>query len=107
MAVFLHPCRHCGKLIARDSRFCPGCGSNAPFLDLCPACLREIRREDAACSGCGRPLYIPCPQCGKRTFVGEKCDACGASLLKKCPNLRCGEMQFFQNSKCTACGKKL
>jgi hypothetical protein len=25
----------------------------------------------------------------------------------RCANSRCGEMQFFQNVKCTACGKKI
>lgn len=106
MAVYKEPCRHCGTLIGQDSRFCPKCGSRAPFTDLCPSCLREIKRGDLACSGCGRPLHIPCPKCGKQTFVGDRCDACGASLLKPCLNKRCGEMQFFENTKCTACGKK-
>ncbi len=105
MAVYKVPCRHCGTLIARDSRFCPKCGSRAPFMDLCPTCLREVGREDAVCPGCGRPLYVACPNCGKQTFAGERCDVCGASLLKKCPNPLCGEMQFFENSRCTACGK--
>lgn len=107
MAVYKQPCRQCGSLISQDSRFCPKCGSRAPFVDLCPTCLREIRREDMRCSGCGRPLHIACPRCGKQTFVGEKCDVCGGSLLKQCLNPRCGEMQFFENAKCTACGKKL
>lgn len=107
MAVYKEPCRHCGTFLSADSRFCSKCGSRAPFKDLCPACLSEIRREDKFCSGCGKELYIACPKCSKITFIGEKCDVCGYSLLKKCTNIRCGEMQFFQNTKCTACGKKL
>lgn len=107
MAVYKEPCRHCGALLMRDSRFCSKCGSHAPFVDLCPTCLREICREDAVCSGCGRLLRLTCPHCGKQTFVGETCDACGMSLLRKCPNPRCGEMQFCENTKCTACGRKL
>lgn len=106
MASYKEPCRHCGTFIPRDSGFCPKCGSRAPFADICPTCLREVSREDKLCSGCGRPLYILCPKCKAQTFVGEKCDACGAELLKKCPNPRCGEMQFFENTKCTACGRK-
>ncbi len=107
MAVYKEPCRHCGTFIGQDSRFCPKCGNRAPFVDLCPACLREVSRANAACSGCGRALQITCPHCGKQTFASDKCDACDGSLMKKCQNPRCGEMQFFENTKCTACGKKL
>lgn len=107
MAVYKEPCRHCGALIDQDSRFCPKCGNRAPFVDLCPTCLRKVSREDAACCGCGRTLQITCPHCGKQTFAGDKCDVCGKSLMKKCQNPRCGEMQFFENSKCTACGHKV
>ncbi len=107
MAVYKEPCRHCGTFILRSSRFCPKCGSRAPFTDLCPTCLREVSREASLCDFCGRPLHVTCPKCGAKTFVGEKCDECGASLLKQCQNPRCGELQFFQNTKCTACGKKI
>lgn len=107
MAVYKEPCRHCGTLIPQDSRFCPRCGSRAPFADFCPTCLHIISREDRVCAGCGRPLYVACPTCGEQTFVCEKCDRCGANLLKRCPHPRCGEMQFFQNAVCNACGKKL
>ncbi|MDD3243850.1 MAG: zinc ribbon domain-containing protein [Eubacteriales bacterium] len=107
MAEYKQPCRHCGALLARDSRFCPKCCSGAPFADLCPACLRQVSREDRLCAGCGRPLRVSCPHCGGQTFVGERCDACGGTLLKACPNPRCGQMQFFENTRCTACGKKM
>ncbi len=107
MAIYKQPCRHCGTFLNRDSRFCPKCGSHSPFWDLCPACLREVDRSDICCSSCGRILHIPCPQCKAQTFVGDKCDVCEVSLLKKCPNPRCGELQFFENTKCTVCGKKL
>lgn len=106
MAIYKEPCRHCGTFINSDSRFCPKCGSHSPFIDQCPTCLKEISREDIICSFCGRPLYVTCPFCKEQTFVGEKCDACGTSLLKQCPNPRCEQMQFFENTKCTACGKK-
>jgi len=107
MATYKQPCIHCNQFIERDSRFCPKCGSHSPFGYLCPACLKPVGRGDAACSGCGRPLYIVCPSCQKQTFVDERCDACGTSLMKLCKNPRCGQLQFFENAKCTACGKKL
>jgi len=59
------------------------------------------------CPGCGRPLRVICPYCGKVTFVGDRCEHCAGTLLIKCPNRRCGDMQFFENEKCTACGKRL
>jgi len=108
MATFKQPCIHCGTLVDRDARFCPACGSNSPFVYLCPTCLREVKKgAETLCAGCGRPLYITCPLCGGRTFVGERCESCGANLMIKCPNKRCGVAQFFQNEKCTACGKKI
>lgn len=107
MAIYRQPCIHCGALIDRDVRFCPKCGSRSPFGCLCPDCLRPVEKGDPACGGCGRPLYVPCPACGKQTFVDDRCSACGAGLMISCRNRRCGEMQFFQNIKCTACGKKL
>jgi len=107
MAFYKHPCRHCGTLLPEDSRFCSQCGSRAPFADLCPTCAGEIHREDSVCTDCGRPLYVACPHCGERTFVSDKCDVCDKSLLKPCTNPRCCQMQFFENKKCTACGKRL
>jgi hypothetical protein len=49
-----------------------------------------------------------CPYCGGRTFVGaERCDACGQTLLIRCESKRCGQFQFFENIKCTVCGKPI
>ena len=107
MAEYKQPCIHCDTYIDRDARFCPKCGSNTPFGYLCPTCLKPISKDDMLCSGCGRNLRITCPVCDGDTFVGEKCDVCGVSLLIKCPNERCGQKQFYQNEKCTACGKKI
>ena len=45
--------------------------------------------------------------CGQETFVQERCEQCGGGLMIRCENRRCGELQFFQNTKCTACGKKI
>ncbi len=107
MATYKQPCIHCKTFIDWDARFCPTCGSHSPFGYHCPDCLREIHKNEAVCAGCGRPLYITCPSCSGRTFVQEKCDGCGASLMVKCRNSRCGVLQFFENTKCTACGKKM
>lgn len=107
MATYKQPCAHCGALIERDSRFCPACGSHSPFGYLCPTCLRPVRKGEMLCAGCGRPLYLPCPSCGKQTFVQERCEQCGAGMMRKCQNPRCGALQFFENTKCTACGKKI
>lgn len=107
MASFKKPCRHCGTLLESDARFCPHCASGAPFADLCPACLREVSRAERICPGCGRPLYVTCPHCGAATFVAERCQACGRTLMVRCENPRCGGKQFFENTKCTMCGKKI
>lgn len=107
MASYKQPCIHCGEFIDRDSRLCPKCNSRSPFGYMCPSCLREIQRGQAACSGCGRPLYITCPTCGRQAFTDERCEACGAGLMIHCTNPHCGELQFFDLTKCTACGKKI
>lgn len=107
MATYKQPCIHCGNFIERDSRLCTKCGSRSPFGYLCPACLRPIEKGNMVCAGCGRPLYTACPNCKQQTFVDERCEKCGAGLMIRCENPRCGELQFFENIKCTACGKKL
>lgn len=107
MASYKQPCVHCGEFIDRDARFCPRCASRSPFGYLCPNCLHPVQKGWAACAGCGKALSVVCPSCGRQTFVDERCEACGVSLLIRCQNPRCGEMQFFENSKCTACGKTL
>lgn len=107
MASYRQPCMHCGTFIESDSRFCPSCGSMTPFGYSCPTCLRPIAKTDAVCSGCGRPLHVECPFCGAKTFVQDTCESCGASLMVTCQNPRCGKQQFFENVKCTACGKAL
>lgn len=107
MASYKHSCIHCGAMIASAARFCPKCGSISPFALRCPSCLKEVSKGDLLCAGCGRPLVIPCPQCGKDTFLLEKCEVCAASLMVKCPNQRCEEMVFFQNTHCRACGQKI
>jgi len=107
MATYKKNCIHCGTLVDGDARFCPACGSQSPFIYQCPTCLHEIEKGQVRCSSCGRELYIVCPLCGGRTFVQEKCEVCGASLMIRCQAKNCGVLQFFENEKCTACGKKI
>ncbi|MGI6730426.1 MAG: double zinc ribbon domain-containing protein [Anaerovoracaceae bacterium] len=107
MATYKQNCIFCDALIPADSRFCVNCGSRSPFALRCPTCHREVSKEDPICGGCGRPLYIQCPFCGNNTFAGDLCQVCHESLMVQCQNRRCDEMMFFQNSHCTACGKKL
>lgn len=107
MASFKQACIFCNTLIDSDSRFCAKCGNRNPLAILCPSCLREVSKDDTVCAGCGRRLVISCPKCGKDTFVFDQCQACGASFMIPCSNKRCGEMVFFQNSHCKACGKKV
>ena len=107
MASYKQPCIHCGTFIESDSRFCPACQSGSPFGYLCPTCLRPIQKGQSVCSSCGRPLAVPCPNCGEQTFVQDRCEQCGGTLMIRCPNPRCGAPQFFENTKCTACGKKI
>ncbi|MBQ2985099.1 MAG: zinc ribbon domain-containing protein [Clostridia bacterium] len=107
MALYKQPCIHCGTFIEEDARICLSCGSMSPFGYLCPDCNRPIQKGQAMCSGCGRPLYTYCPTCGGETFVQERCEVCGAGLMVYCSNRRCEALQFFENAKCTVCGKKI
>ena len=107
MASYNQPCVHCGEFVERDSRLCPKCGSRSPFGYQCPSCLREIVKGQPVCSQCGRSLTVICPTCTQLTFTDERCEHCDSSLLIQCANPRCGDMQFFENVKCTACGKKI
>jgi hypothetical protein len=51
---------------------------------------------------------VICPFCNGQTFVGsEKCDACEKSVMIHCESDRCGKLQFFENTKCTVCGKPI
>jgi hypothetical protein len=69
--------------------------------------LKPIEKGQAVCAGCGRSLTVICPTCQQTTFADERCDKCGAGLMIHCTNPRCGELQFFDLTKCTACGKKI
>lgn len=107
MASYKQSCIACGAFIDSDARICPKCRSRSPFDLRCPTCLREIEADDTVCAGCGRSLEVACPSCGKQTGVSSQCAHCGTSLLIACPNKRCGDLQFFDNPRCTSCGKKI
>ena len=107
MASYKQPCMQCSTLIDTDVQFCPACGSMHAFGYHCPTCLKPIQKGQRICSECGRQLYVSCPHCNQQTFVQERCESCGKSLMFVCENRRCGVLQFFQNTKCTACGKKI
>ncbi|MCL2143530.1 MAG: zinc ribbon domain-containing protein [Methanomassiliicoccaceae archaeon] len=108
MATYKQPCIHCGELIDGDNRFCPKCANRSPFGYQCPFCLKPVQRGNVMCSSCGRSLMTTCPLCKGQTFTGaDKCDSCGISLMVLCTNKNCGQYQFFENTKCTACGKKI
>jgi RNA polymerase subunit RPABC4/transcription elongation factor Spt4 len=108
MATYKVPCIHCNEMLERDAHYCPRCGSRSPFGYHCPSCLKPIARGYAICSSCGRALVTTCPYCNGPTFVGsERCDTCGQTLMIRCESKRCGELQFFENKKCTACGKPI
>ena len=107
MATYKQPCLHCGYWLDTAEAFCPSCGSHSPFGYACPQCLHAIQKDWRLCPGCGRALYIACPHCGQPCFVEDNCEACGQTLMVRCTNKRCGVLQFFQNTRCTACGLKI
>lgn len=107
MATYKQACIHCHTLIERGSRVCPSCGHRNPFGVHCPACAKPVERGQPSCPACGRSLVAACPNCKQQTFVDERCDACGAGLTVRCTNPRCGEWQFFENTKCVVCGHNI
>lgn len=107
MAGYKTPCIHCGALVDFDAKFCPVCGRMDPFNYSCPECNSKIDKRYSTCPGCGKSLRVTCPHCQALTFVQDLCEACGKSLMVQCTNKRCGQLQFFQNTICTACGKKI
>jgi predicted amidophosphoribosyltransferase len=108
MATYKKNCIHCNELIEGDSRVCSRCGSRSPFGYNCPTCLKPIQKGNEVCSACGRSLTTSCPYCNKEVFVGlETCDKCGKTLMIHCESNRCEALQFFENKKCTVCGKPI
>jgi RNA polymerase subunit RPABC4/transcription elongation factor Spt4 len=94
-------------LVDFDAKNCPFCGRINPFNYSCPDCSSIVDKKYNICPGCGRSLRLMCPHCKAQTFAQDICEACGKSLMVICSNKRCGKPQFFQNTMCTVCGKKI
>lgn len=108
MPGYKKACEYCGELVPPDANVCPFCGrSNPAGPARCPKCKSPIERTWKVCSNCSQPLVILCMKCGKQTFFGDYCDACGARLAVICPNPKCGFEQPPVGEKCVKCGKPL
>jgi RNA polymerase subunit RPABC4/transcription elongation factor Spt4 len=107
MATYMQPCIHCGHLVDSGENHCPNCTSSHPFTLVCPQCRQSVTATQAVCPDCGRGLYIACPHCGGRTFAQEFCQLCNRPLTVTCPNKACRDRQFYQNTRCTACGRPI
>lgn len=107
MVGYKHPCNYCDRLVPREARVCPHCGKANPTGPLrCFQCMSPIEKDWLACSHCGQRLQVNCPQCGKATFLGDKCAHCAAPLTVVCPNKKCKHPQF-PGEVCIKCGKPL
>ena len=49
-------CPNCEKPLAKNSRFCPECGSDLKPKDACPKCKAKIQKESKFCIECGEKL---------------------------------------------------
>lgn len=108
MPGYKHPCRYCGKLIPSESNICPFCGKVNPVGPIrCPKCGTPIQKDYKSCPSCGLSLEIECPHCGKKTFLGDYCEHCGARLIFASPDPKCKTEQPPISNKCTKCGTPL
>lgn len=48
-------CPTCGKAIAKDSKFCPECGTK--IIRVCPECGKDVSPTQKFCPECGKALY--------------------------------------------------
>lgn len=108
MPGYKHPCIYCDQLVPPEAQFCPFCGKVKPAGPLrCPRCQSPIEKGWFACSACGLKLETECPECKKRTFLGDYCQYCDASLTITCPNKKCATIQSVIRETCIKCGKPL
>lgn len=108
MAGYKQPCRYCDKLVPTDSNICPFCGRADPVGPLkCPKCRNTVEPGYKVCGHCGMSLQTTCPKCGKPTFFGSECEACGGKLTVVCPNPKCKFEQPPTGPNCARCGKPL
>ncbi|MDW5563132.1 MAG: zinc ribbon domain-containing protein [Methanomassiliicoccus sp.] len=108
MPGYMKPCRYCGELVPPDSNSCPICGKWNPVDEIrCPKCRSPIKEGWKGCAHCGQSLTVSCPACGKDTFFGDHCQQCGARLMVKCQQRKCGFEQPPLGPICSKCGKPI
>ena len=97
MASYKHPCKYCGKLIARDSNFCPFCTQENPLGPIrCPICRYPLEDGAKACGHCGILLWKICESCGKRLFWGTNAAIAVLRLLLSAPTPNAGPNSLLQ-----------
>lgn len=107
MPGYMHPCRYCDELVAKDAKVCPFCGRANPTGPLrCPQCRSPVESNWSLCSNCGQQLQVACPSCGKKTPLENVCVHCKAALTVICPNKKCKHPQLPADV-CIKCGKPL
>ena len=74
------PCKNCGKLIEKKSKFCKFCGNNQEIK--CPKCGKiHIEKDIKFCNECGTKLLLSCENCGTIIEKGSKfCRMCGNKI---------------------------
>lgn len=108
MVGYKQLCRYCDKLIPPNAKVCPMCGKVNPLGPLrCPKCRNPVENGWVACSHCGLSLQVDCPDCGKKTFLGDYCDHCGHRLVVICSNRKCRAEQPLGSETCFKCGQPL
>lgn len=106
------PCSKCGRAVALDVVFCPGCGKNlnpikAVDIDLseCGKCGTKSPKGTKFCPNCGDVFHC-CPSCGAdNPEDAVLCRACGKSMPRKCPS--CGILVAGGIKFCGECGGQL
>jgi len=106
------PCPKCGRIVAIDSMFCPGCGKNlkpAKVIDTdlieCDKCGTKSPKGTKFCPNCGDVFHC-CPSCGAdNPEDATTCRCCGKNMPRKCP--ACGAMLSGGVKFCSECGTAL
>lgn len=80
-------CKHCGKQIAENAKFCDGCGKpvadepkpveQKPEVRRCPKCGEAVNQYAQMCRNCGTNLTIANPRTSKRNC--PKCKSCNVT----------------------------
>lgn len=108
LATYSKFCSYCNQLIPGDSTVCPLCMKEDPFTMRCLKCRNPIQKNWKVCSSCGIKLVAICPKCNKEVPTAIKCENCNETLLMRCKNKKCLEVQVVtKGRKCIKCGKKI